>query len=565
MVIISKITEGKEITIDKFIYSPESGEKINYIEICKNDTVVTVKKSLESQITNDEEKEILEELTEQGINVFDPNSDFYTDLCFHFKSPIDGKDIPVKDRLELFFPNITLCDEGCNIKGVNLTSWKALCECTLNNLMNNNLFGNNLLVQNSLGEVQDILTKTNIEVLKCYKDIYDIEMYKKNTGMFIIIGFIIVQLICIFIYYYKCTTKIKKYVLAITDKYISTLPPKNNIMDSSIKPNTKLLKSSPPKINNINEKKLIPKKLNRSNNKTKTNNMKKINSNKNIKRSSMKTMNYNISQGAKQNSNDIMNNSSENIQNIKKDNEIMPYDLQDIVTINIKEYIKTDPDNMDYDDAIRLDKRTFCEYYYDRLKTEQILLSTFIKYEVLKPIPTKIILLILNFDLYIVINALFFNENYISDLLHSESNTAVSFINRIIDRIVIITLTGIIINYVVEFFFIEENRIKKILKREKENIIVLKYEIVQIIKNTYTRYNTFVILSSIILLFSLYYIFCFNNVYPCIKDEWLKSSIIIIILMQILPVIICLIDAAIRFISFKCKSERLFRLSSILL
>ena len=48
-----------------------------------------------------------EELTKQDINIFDTNSDFYTDLCFHFKSPIDGKDIPLKERLKLFFPNIT--------------------------------------------------------------------------------------------------------------------------------------------------------------------------------------------------------------------------------------------------------------------------------------------------------------------------------------------------------------------------------------------------------------------------------------------------------------------------
>ena len=79
-------------------------------------------------------------MAKQGIDIFDPNSDFYTDLCFHFKSPIDGKDIPVKDRIRLFFPNITLCEEGCNIKGVNLTTLKVMCECTLNNLINNNCF-----------------------------------------------------------------------------------------------------------------------------------------------------------------------------------------------------------------------------------------------------------------------------------------------------------------------------------------------------------------------------------------------------------------------------------------
>ena len=171
----------------------------------------------------------------------------------------------------------------------------------------------------------------------------------------------------------------------------------------------------------------------------------------------------------------------------------------------------------------------------------------------------------LNIDLYLIINGLFFNENYISDLLKSETDAIGSIISRILDRIAVITITGVIINYIIEFFFIEENKIKKIFKREKENIIILKYESVQMIKNTYTKYNIFIIISGIIMIISLYYVFCFNNVYSSIKGEWIKSSIIIISIMQILPILLCLLDTCIRFISFKCKSERLFKLSSILL
>ena len=53
--------------------------------------------------------------------------------------------------------------------------------------------------------------------------------------------------------------------------------------------------------------------------------------------------------------------------------------------------------------------------------------------------------------------------------------------------------------------------------------------------------------------------------YSSIKGEWIKSSIIIIIIMQIIPILLCLLDAIIRFISFRCKSERLFKLSSLFL
>ena len=51
---------------------------------------------------NDTNYDILIDLLNNNINIFDPNDDFYTDLCFYYLSP-KKKDIPIKDRLlELF-------------------------------------------------------------------------------------------------------------------------------------------------------------------------------------------------------------------------------------------------------------------------------------------------------------------------------------------------------------------------------------------------------------------------------------------------------------------------------
>ena len=329
-------------------------------------------------------------------------------------------------------------------------------------------------------------------------------------------------------------------------------PPKNNSGDVKSQNGDEL--KIQRKIN-ANKSKTVVKKKGGKNNTTR-----KIN----ISRNLPNKMSDNFSKESKVNFKDNIKTVEKLVIPNKEYEPIVP-DFKHNININIDEYLKTDLDSMDYDDALRRDKRTFCQYFIDRIKTEQIILNTFLKYEILKPLPLKIMLVALNIDLYLVINGLFFNENYISDLLHSESETMWSFVNRIIDRIVIITISLVIINYIIEFFFVEESKIKKVLKREKENILVLKYEIVQIIKNIYKRYNIFIITSIVIMLFSLYYIFCFNNVYPCIKSEWIKSSIIIIVIMQLLPFLLCLLDTSIRFISFRCKSERLFRLSSILL
>jgi hypothetical protein len=40
------------------------------------------------------------------------------------------------------------------------------------------------------------------------------------------------------------------------------------------------------------------------------------------------------------------------------------------------EYLKTDFDDMEYDDAVKNDKRSFCEFFIDRLKTKQMIAET---------------------------------------------------------------------------------------------------------------------------------------------------------------------------------------------
>ena len=74
----------------------------------------------------------------------------------------------------------------------------------------------------------------------------------------------------------------------------------------------------------------------------------------------------------------------------------------------------------------------------------------------------------------------------------------------------------------------------------------------------------FIIFSFIISIFILYYVLCFNNVYPSIKIEWIESSTIIIFSMQILYIFQGFLETSIRFLSFKCKSERIYKFSLLL-
>ena len=235
--------------------------------------------------------------------------------------------------------------------------------------------------------------------------------------------------------------------------------------------------------------------------------------------------------------------------------------IQDKYGIDEKEYLKTDPDDMEFDDAIKYDKRTFLEYFYSKFMENQIIMNTFFNSDQLKPMFIKIILLLLNIDLYFVVNGLFYSESYISELFHSdEEEKFFSYFPRSISRVFYTSIIGVIISSLIDCMFIEEKKVKRIFTREKENHLQVKYEISLIIKSSKKNYIIFICISLFISLLSWYYVCCFNNVYPGVKGEWIKSSITIMIIMQLLSILAGLAVALIRLISFKCKSEKLYKL-----
>ena len=218
---------------------------------------------------------------------------------------------------------------------------------------------------------------------------------------------------------------------------------------------------------------------------------------------------------------------------------------------------------MEYDEAINLDKRSFCIFFLDCIKEKQSLAYTFCSSDPINTRMIKLILFLLNIVLYFVVNGLFFSETFISELYHTEEKDEnfFSFIPRTLDKIIYTTIVAIFIGYMTDFFFLDENKVKGVFKREKENIVILKRSIAMLIREIQKRYISFIIMTFVLLLFSLYYVLCFNYVYPKTQIEWVKSSILIIIVMQIMSVLKCLFESIFRFLSFKCESEKLYKVS----
>ena len=119
-------------------------------------------------------------------------------------------------------------------------------------------------------------------------------------------------------------------------------------------------------------------------------------------------------------------------------------------------------------------------------------------------------------------------------------------------------------NNIIECFFISEDKIKHTIKRQKDNIKLMKVEVFQILIKATKNFTIFIIVSFVITIFSVYYISCFNNIYPKTKIEWIKSSFLSIFIFGGFIILIILLDAILRFIGLCIKSEKVFKLSLIL-
>ena len=572
----SMIKNNKPITFYQF-YSPITGKKLDITDIC--DENITIYENILSNVNLS--STLLSLALEQNINIFDLNDPFYTDICYHFKG-LNGKDVPLKIRILSFFPNITLCDDDCTMKGVNLTTMRAICNCKTNSFTDNYLLNNELVMSSDIiSNAISIINENNLAVLKCYKDVFVYKYFIVNTGGFIMIDFLITDIICIIIYFVKDLKNIKKYIYSTTDAYFIYLnknnrknnnilninnPPKKNIRIKKISAIVNMQKisgnlSSKLNINNkgsssieLNRKIYKNNKKDKSesennhneNNKDSKKNKKNKNEN-NIKKNNNKT---NKKYKIKYKNEDLINN-----------NENSEYNNSSRLELNLDfdEYLN-DFDEDNYNQSVLKDKRKFLEIFKDSIKENHLCVNTFIK-DNIKPISMKIVHLILYITWYFFINGLFYDESLITEIYNSDDKDFFDFLDGLFGRLISVSIIATVTDYIINFCFEDEDKIKEILMDNKKEIKIKISKFVTIINR---KYIIFISISSIITLFNWFYVSCFNNVYPNTKYNWIKSSVFFFIVIQLSSLLKILVQAIFRYISLKYRSKKIFELSKIL-
>ena len=526
------------------IYHPISGEKLDAATICKNETISVIENL--SINKDDPEYELKMSLINQKINIYNSDDLFFNDICFYFNNS-KKRDIALSDRIKYLYQNTNKCDNGCKQIDFNLKTQQAQCDCKYNDIeteeKNNELIKDNGVLEAMGGSLFEIINTSNIFIIKCYKYIF---RYIDDSFGAIISLILLVLNICLTIFFYVVElNKIKIYVFSLTENYIGYLFKSKN--------------TPPKKKSQRKSQKETDKKKDKD-----TISIKDYTSESNVIIYNKKSQTLKPIKKEKINSKellDVYNKTSNekkyvNEKKIKKNEELTEF---------FQEYLSTSLDELEFDDAIVKDKRTFCEYFFEQFKEKQNIAYTFFASDPIMTRSMKLILFIFDLILIFVINALFISEDYISMLYHlDEKDSFLSFFTRSIDRFIKTTIIGELIEYVASFFFVEERKIKSFFKREKNNKNALKENVIVFIKELKRRFLSFIILVFIIILISFFYLLCFNYVYPYTQIEWVKTSVTVIIIRQILSCLIIFFEVVFRFISFRCNSEKLYKLSKIM-
>ena len=322
-----------------YFFHPSSGEQLEVENLCENETIVITENLTSFLDVNNTNFKLQMSLVEQGINIFDLNDGFYKDICYDFDNP-NSKDIALRDRVRLAYPNAVLCEEGCRNEGIDLGTMTARCDCTFHDITQNKVVRDNEILNSMVGEVFDIIDDSNILVVKCYK--YIIKYFWRSYGG--IITAIIIGLNFIFAFIFFCfqSSSIGKYMISLTKNFLKFL----RIYADKLQVN-------PPK----KEKKIkIKEKYNDKFDEKYKEKGRKSKSKKSIPKKELKSEGSVLK--AKEEGIIMNNNVSEyqtTIDLLSEGKKLKNF---------FREYLETSPDDMEFDDAIKKDERTFCQCFF---------------------------------------------------------------------------------------------------------------------------------------------------------------------------------------------------------
>ena len=205
--------------------------------------------------------------------------------------------------------------------------------------------------------------------------------------------------------------------------------------------------------------------------------------------------------------------------------------------------------SLDYEEAIKLDKRNYCEYYFSLINYNHPLVFSFGCYQDYNPKIIKIFLFFYSFILDLTINALFFND----DTMHKiyEDKGKFNFLYQI-PQIMYSTLISKFIDGFIRKLALSQDNIVE-LKQEKDKMKLNK-KYIRTKKILKKKFIAFFLISFIILICFWYYLICFCGIYVNTQLHLIKDSCFSLFTGLLIPFAMYLIPAIFRIAALKAKN-----------
>ena len=550
------------------IYNPLNKSKLD-LSICKT---ADINLFIPTQLS-EKTKIIRDDLKKSNFDIFNKNDPFYNDICTPYTT-LNKTDIILYDR-KIFYlnNNDTICQSNCEF--ANYSDDKEYLECICN-VINEDIEPENKIKFNAKKIYQsfyEVLKYSNYEIVKCYKLIFDINIFKSNKGTIVVLVLFSFYFCFLVVAIFKGVSPLRKQISNKPFKKNNSF--KKNNLNKEDKPKRKSCRlkakynsskykaknkkyNVPPKKKN-KSKSQINKRLNKSNLNT-INNYFSINSNNiiyNVKSNSnsrmgLKPKNKNkiINKNRKKSLLNLFNNNTksisiyENKTKLKKETKLANFELN----------------NLEYKEALIYDKRNFCQTYISIIRREHIIIFTFFEWNDYNLFYIKLSKFFFLVCTDMAMNVFFFSDESMHKIFLSYGKyDFIQQIPQIIYSTIISNLIELFLCYLTmtdKHFY--EMKKKKNMTKEQINRIFCCIKIKLII---------FYVFSIIFFAFYFYIITGFCSIYKNTQIIYIKDSIFSFVIELLIPFPLYLFPCIIRIIALKSVKKNLkylYKLSDII-
>ena len=227
--------------------------------------------------------------------------------------------------------------------------------------------------------------------------------------------------------------------------------------------------------------------------------------------------------------------------------------IKEILAYNDKEL-----NDLDFKSALNYDNRNMIQIYYSFLKADHILIKILYSKDYNSRF-IKIFLFFYNFSLSYTVNALFFSDETIHQILEDEGKF--NFIYQL-PQIIYSSIISYLLGIILDILALSEDNILELKVERIPKIALQKSK--KILRTLKFKFIFFFIFSFIFLLFFWYYVICFCCVYVNTQYHLIKDSIIGFGTGLLTPLGTKLIPLVFRLIGLKNKNRFFFLLSKII-